>query len=275
MENKSKSESSAAPGSFAIKTVGIIGATVLVAGLLSFIVIPVMHGREEGLDVFAALCRAIGLQAETSSPVATITKGSAVAFDGQTRRLLAAGDAAKGAEIAGDICTSCHLANTLTTDPKTIPTITGQSARAMFKQLQDIKSGIRESEIMKPIVDQLDERQLSDVVAYYSSLPHRNHDNPESPAISEATIALVEKGDSARALPACAACHETGVGGPLEAPNLTGQYPPYFEAQLKAYADGTRRNDLYARMRIIATKLTPKEMSELSAYYNAPPYPHY
>jgi cytochrome c553 len=44
---------------------------------------------------------------------------------------------------------------------------------------------------------------------------------------------------------------------------------------MNAFVDGRRRNDLYARMRVIAGKLTPQEIGELSAYYNAPAYPRY
>jgi cytochrome c553 len=273
--NKPEKSVSDDHGSFGAKAVGLIAATLLLAGLLSFIVLPVMQGRDEGLDVFAALCRAIGLQPESATPSSLKTMGSTVAFDGETLRVLAAGDPSKGAEYAADVCAACHLPNGETSDPKTMPTISGQSARAIFKQLRDIKAGIRESEIMKPIAVELDDQKMSDLAAYYSGLAKRNHNNPESPAISEATVMLVEKGDTARAIPACAACHEARAGGPLETPTLTGQYPPYVESQLKAYAEGRRRNDLYGRMRRIAKQLTPQEIRELSAYYNAPPYPHF
>jgi len=258
--------------SFGLKAVALIGTTAIIAGVLSFIVLPAVQGREEGLDVFASLCRALGLQTETTPGSTARTAGSTVAFDEKTRRLIAAGDPAKGETIAADVCAACHLANGLSSDPKTIPTISGQSPPAIYKQLRDIKAGIRESEIMKPIADELDEKGMSDLAAYYGGLRRRNDNNPESPAVSEGTVALAVRGDSARSLPACDSCHGLRSGGPWEAPTLTGQYPPYFEAQLNAYAAGKRKNDLYARMRIIAGKLTPKEMGELSAYYNAPPY---
>lgn len=275
MENKPEPPPSPGHDSFGVKALGIIGVTAIIAGLVSFVVLPVVQGRQEGLDAFAALCRAIGLTAEPSSAAAAKTTGSTVVFDRETRLLIADGDAAKGAVLAEEVCTACHLANSLVSDPKTMPTITGQSARAIYKQLVDIKLGIRESEIMQPIVEDLDPAEMSDLAAYYAGLRRRNDTNPESPAISQSTIALVEQGDSTRAIPGCASCHDPRAGGPWEAPNLTGQYPPYTEAQLKAYAEGKRRNDVYARMRIIAGKLTAQEIRELSAYYNAPPYPHF
>jgi cytochrome c553 len=261
--------------SFGLKAVATIGTAAIIAGVLSFVVLPAVQGRAEGLDLFASLCRAIGLQTETSPVSGAKTAGSRVAMDPITRSAIRAGDPVKGEEIAAEVCAACHLPNGLSSDPTTVPTIAGQSAPAIYKQLLDIKAGLRQSDIMKPIADNLDEKGISDVAAYFSRLRARNDGNPESAAVSDNTIALVLRGDAARSLPACAACHETRAGGPWEAPLLTGQYPPYFETQMNAFVDGRRKNDLYARMRVIAGKLTPQEIGELSAYYNAPAYPRY
>jgi len=35
------------------------------------------------------------------------------------------------------------------------------------------------------------------------------------------------------------------------------------------YASGERRNDVYGRMRVIASKLTPAEINGLAVYYRA------
>ncbi len=259
--------------SFTPKAVTLIGATVLVAAGLAFVAIPAVLGREEGLDVFAAICRAMGLTVDTAKPVALQTSGSTVAIDRATRLVIASGDAAKGEALAADVCGGCHLPNGESSDPATIPTIAGQSPRAIFKQLKDIKAGVRVNEAMIPIVEGLDDQQMSDLAAYFGGLKARNYNNPETPAISPATLDLIKRGDTSRALPACVSCHEARAGGPWEAPNLAGQYPTYIETQLKAFASGERRNDLYARMRTITKKLTPKEISELSGYYNGPAYP--
>lgn len=276
MENNQPQPGAPAPrSSFGFKAVAFIGTAAIIAGVLSFVVLPTVQGRAEGLDVFASLCRALGLQTETSLAFGAKTAGSTVAFDLKTRAALGAGNPVKGGELAAEVCAACHLPNGLSSDPTTIPTISGQSAPAIYKQLRDIKAGLRQSDIMKPIADNLDEQGLSDVAAYYSQLRSRNDNNPESAAVSDNTIALALRGDAARALPACVACHEARAGGPWEAPRLTGQYTTYFETQLNAFADGRRKNDLYARMRIIAAKLTPQEIGELSSYYNAPPYSRY
>jgi cytochrome c553 len=80
---------------------------------------------------------------------------------------------------------------------------------------------------------------------------------------------MVELGDPSRNIPPCAACHRAGSGGPIETPILAEQGEEYLVTQLKAYASGERRNDIYGRMRFIAARLTDDEISGLARYYRA------
>ena len=88
---------------------------------------------------------------------------------------------------------------------------------------------------------------------------------PATPEI----VQLVELGDPRRDIPPCASCHRAGSGGPIEAPILAEQGHEYLVKQLQLYASGERHNDVYARMRTIAARLTPAEIEGLSAYYRA------
>ena len=122
---------------------------------------------------------------------------------------------------------------------------------------------------MTDIAKALDEPTLADVAAYYAAQPKRNP-NPTTLAESPpAIVHLVELGDPSRNIPPCAACHRPGSGGPIETPILAEQGQEYLVRQLKLYASGERRNDVYGRMRIIAAKLTPGEIDGLAAYYRA------
>jgi cytochrome c553 len=85
----------------------------------------------------------------------------------------------------------------------------------------------------------------------------------------EAIIHLVEIGDPDRNIPPCGACHRHGVGGPIDAPVLSEQRQEYLTSQLKMFASGLRRNDVYGRMRAIAAKLTDREINGLAAFYRA------
>lgn len=247
-----------------------MGAVAAGAWLTAFVAVPVIEGRSQGLTAFDAICRAIGLTPAVSGPADNGGHApSQVAWTPATLADLAGGQVPAGAKLAEDVCQACHLANGMSANPDT-PSMTGQSARAIYKQLHDFKSGARVSAVMGPIVAELSQQQILDAAAFYGQLPRRNSDihvGADNPAVT----ALAVKGDAARALPSCDSCHSIRAGGPLETPMLVGQYSSYMSAQIRAFAEGGRANDLYGRMRAIAAKLTPEEIDGLAHYYNAPP----
>jgi cytochrome c553 len=63
------------------------------------------------------------------------------------------------------------------------------------------------------------------------------------------------------------ACHGADAGGPIEVATLTNQHQDYLQAQLEAFANGQRHNDIYHRMRSVASGLTPREIVLLAVYY--------
>jgi cytochrome c553 len=253
--------------SFTSQAVVVIGATAVLAWGISLIVVPAMNAGDDGF--FASICRSIGIPVVTAK--GKLVGGmSSVILDKAALNSLDGADPKKGETLAADYCVSCHDVNGLSSDPATVPSITGQSARAIYKQVWDMKSGARINETMKPVVDSLDDAQIRDLAAYYSTLPRRNHAAADWPEVSAATADLVAKGSAARGLPPCAACHDPRTGGPIEAPLLVGQYPAYVANQLRRYASGERKNDLFARMREIAAKMSDKEISEVAKYYDSP-----
>jgi cytochrome c553 len=83
------------------------------------------------------------------------------------------------------------------------------------------------------------------------------------------TLALGERiyrgGIMARQVPSCAGCHgPSGAGIPAQYPRLSGQHADYTEAQLKAFASGTRGNN--AAMTTIAGRLNEREIKALADY---------
>jgi cytochrome c553 len=122
---------------------------------------------------------------------------------------------------------------------------------------------------MTEIAKALDEATLADVAAYYAAQPKRNPNPATLADAPESIVRLVELGDPSRNIPPCASCHRPGSGGPIEAPILSEQGKEYIVSQLKMYAAGDRRNDVYGRMRTIAAKLTDAEINGLAVYYRA------
>jgi cytochrome c553 len=253
---------------------GIFGvlAGLAVAGLLGFIVLPVVQGRAAGIDAFTAICRAVGVlpgsPARPTPPYQAepqpVTK---VAWTAATFEALYGADRASGARLAEERCVSCHTLEGNTPDP-TIPRNIGQSVFALYKQLRDFRSGARASEVMSPLAKDLDDQQIVNLAAYYGRLFRGAIDPAESGRYVGIDIEnIVTNGDVARGLPPCAACHQARAGGPVETPTLTGQSTQYLEAQLTAFAKGTRHNDIYHRMRSVAAKLTPNEIRMLAIRY--------
>lgn len=251
----------------------IVVAALAIGGLIGFVIIPAGQRENAGLTMGHAIQRAAGFRAGspavpqpagTSSPFPV----SSVAWDPEILRILASGDTRRGAALAAQTCVACHGENGISTT--NFPSLAGQSPYAIYKQLHDYQSGARTDAQMTPVARALAPGDLAAVAAYYSraskqyaALGGRDFVDVGDPYIDQ----LVREGDSRRRLPACLSCHVNGSGGPIETPVIVGQSRDYILSQLNAYADGTRRNDVYGRMRNISAKLTPQERELLARYF--------
>jgi cytochrome c553 len=232
-----------------------------------------VQGRSAGIDAFTAICRALGIlpgspavpQVADRTPPTPVSQ---VVWTPDVLKILARADVAKGRAKVQEVCFACHGETGVSAAPE-FPHLAGQSGAAIYKQLHDYRTGSRVHPQMTDVAKALDESVIADVAAYYAGQPQRNL-NPVTLAVSPpAIIQLVELGDPHRNIPPCASCHRAGAGGPIEAPVLAEQRDEYLIAQLKLYASGQRRNDVYGRMRLIASQLTEDEIKGLAAYYRA------
>jgi cytochrome c553 len=248
-------------------------AIVLSGVVLGVLIIPVVQGRSDGIDAYTAICRALGIlpgsPARQQIPDRTPpTPVSQVVWTPGILQILADAKPERGRAKAQEVCVACHGEQGVSVSPE-FPNLAGQSGAAIYKQLNDYRTGSRTNQLMTGIAKALDEATLADVAAYYAAQPKRNP-NPTTLADAPAEIVrLVELGDPNRNIPPCAACHRPGSGGPIETPILAEQGQEYIALQLKMYASGERRNDVYGRMRTIAARLTPAEINGLAAYYRA------
>jgi cytochrome c553 len=256
-----------------------VWASVVVLGILLFgvllgvLIIPVVQGRSAGIDAFTAICRALGIlpgspaQPQPAS-VSPPTPVSQVIWTPDVLQILARGNPERGRAKAVEVCVACHGEQGISVSPD-YPNLNGQSGAAIYKQLHDYRTGSRANQLMTDIAKALEEPMIADVAAYYAGQPKRNPNPATLGELPASIVRLVELGDANRNIPPCAACHRPGSGGPIEAPILAEQGREYLAQQLRMYASGERRNDVYARMRAIAAKLTPAEIDGLSRYYNA------
>lgn len=177
-------------------------------------------------------------------------------------------DLKRGQEIAQSICAACHGADgnsTIAANPK----LSGQDAVYLLKQLNDYArpasdKGARVNSIMTGIVGGISEAERLHVTAYYAGQKHKPGAS-RSPDTLELGQRVYRAGIPERGVPACSGCHSpSGAGIPVQYPRLAGQHAEYTVAQLKAFHDGTRRNN--GPMSQIAGRLTEAEMRAVADY---------
>lgn len=238
--------------------------TAVVAVLVGFIWLPSVQGDFSAKGVWDSICRAAGVPQEWGA------KTAGAAPNGQTTRVVLTramarsptSDAAgRGATLALQQCTMCHGARGVSqTD---VPSLAGQHPEVLLKQLSDYKTGARSSSIMQAMATNLSARDVSDLAAFYASLPAI----PPSPdAASLVEPVLVIASDPMRNIASCASCHG-GVDRKLGAPRLEGMSKEYLSVQLRRFATGARQNDSSAQMRNMARQLTPGEIDALAEFY--------
>ena len=184
---------------------------------------------------------------------------SAIAAEGQTT-----GDPVKGQATAA-MCAGCHGMDGNAVVPGT-PSLAGQHAAYMAKQLAQFKAGVRANPIMAGMSAPLSNEDMLNVAAWFSSQKLK-------PAVAkDEKLALQGQklwraGDLQKGIPACAGCHgPAGAGLPAQYPRLAGMAPDYTEAQLKAFRAGDRANDPEKMMQAIAGKMSDAEIKAVAEY---------
>jgi cytochrome c553 len=249
-----------------------VGVAVTIGGLLGFVIIPAGQRGHAHLSMDSAMRRAAGLEpgspAQPQPPAATTSLPvSQVSWDPAIMQRLAAGNTARGAELAGQVCASCHGETGLSAT-SAIPSLAGQTSYAIYKQLHDFRTGARTQDQMTSVAQGLAVGDLASIAAYYAAASQQYAALGRRDLSGETEIVRIAwEGDAHRRIPACMSCHTNGVGGPIETPALLGQNREYMVAQLNAYADGARKNDVYGRMRNISRQLTPQEREQLARYF--------
>lgn len=251
-------------------TAAVVGI-LLLGVMLGMVAIPVVQGWNAGIDAYTSICRALGILPGSPAerqPLSTAQAApvSRVVWSPDVLAVLARADVARGQAKVQEVCVACHGENGISVAADT-PHLAGQTGAAIYKQLWDYRTGSRVHPLMTDLARALTDAEVADVGAYYAGQPQRRY-NPATLAPAPAAIVqLVELGDPSRNIPPCASCHRPGSGGPIETPVLSEQRDEYLIQQMKAYASGARRNDVYGRMRIIAGRLTDAEIVGLADYY--------
>ena len=151
-----------------------------------------------------------------------------------------------------------------------VPRIAGQSADYLQKQLDDYAAGTRDNPIMANFAKALNEAQRAKYAARYAAMsapyPPRSSDAGASSLARGHQLAF--QGDETKRVQACNGCHgPEGVGVPHAAPYLAGQSAEYLASALKAFQQGTRKNDAGELMRSVVHGLDDADVAAVSGYF--------
>lgn len=164
-------------------------------------------------------------------------------------------------------CGACHGADGNSVNPAW-PSIAGQNAPYLVRQLHAFKDGERSDVLMSGQAMSLDDEGIRNLAVYFESQV------PAAKAISDPSLldkgrALYTGGNRERAASACIACHgPTGSGNPAAAyPAISGQYAAYTAKQLRDFASDVRKTDGPTKvMRDIAKTLSEDDIIAVSSY---------
>lgn len=247
----------------AVAVTALIAVASATAG---FLWLPSLQTNAQFAGVWDAICSAAGV-VRTAPPNKTVVQASfkttEVVITSDTMSRADAGSIGRGATLAMQ-CTMCHGARGLS--EADLPNLAGQYSLAIFKQLLDYKSGARANAVMSPRVVDLTDHDMRDLSAYYNYLPRLPGFHPAKSGPPK----IVENGAPMRNIAPCATCHGS-LDHKSGSPWLEGESPVYLAEQLKAFASGTRHNDISQQMRNIARGMTPAEIEEAAQYYSTQP----
>jgi cytochrome c553 len=174
-------------------------------------------------------------------------------------------------------CTLCHGKEGRATNTGFFPRIAGKPEGYLYHQLRHFREGRRNNAGMTALLDQLNDAYLRDIARHFSrlNLPYP----PAQPSDASAALlaqgeALVKRGDAARDLPACVACHGAAMTGVRpNVPGLLGLPRDYLIGQLGGWQTGLRKAFAPDCMAHIAQILAPTDISAVSAWLAAQALP--
>ena len=172
-------------------------------------------------------------------------------------------DEARAKKIIGGSCFLCHGAEGESAS-EVFPRLAAQNADYVAKQLENFKSGKRQSTAMASMVATLSPEDMVALGRYYASRPpHR--EPPRDEPLAAVGEYIYHQGNRFSGVPACATCHGKQGAGSNTLPRIAGQHAAYLETQMKLFSKRERTND-NAIMHTVVEKMTPLEMAAVSEY---------
>jgi cytochrome c553 len=164
-------------------------------------------------------------------------------------------------------CGACHGPDGNSVNPQW-PSIAGQHAPYIVRQLEAFQSGERTNILMSSQAMTLTKQDMNDVAVFFAAQPAAAKAVAD-PALAAKGEALYRGGHKESGAAACLTCHgPTGRGNPAARyPLLRGQHATYVAATLREYAKDARKSDGATKiMRDIAKRLSEDDIVAVAAY---------
>lgn len=166
---------------------------------------------------------------------------------------VSAADIAAGEQAAGH-CASCHGQKGNSSNAQW-PNLAAQKSTYLVNQLKAFKAGDRVNPIMQPMAAHLNDEDINNLAAYFSS---------QQPAKAGGDPALAKSGEAKAGM--CLGCHGAKAEGNGQFPRLAGQHPEYLVQQLKAFKQSSRKS---GPMQAITANLSEDDFKALAAYFGS------
>ena len=167
-------------------------------------------------------------------------------------------------------CVTCHGQSGQGTNNGYFPRIAGKPAGYLYNQLVAFRDGTRRYHPMNYLVAYLPDAYLKEMAEHFARLrpPFATQEKTSADAATMARgQALVTKGDAQKVIPACVACHGTGLTGMEPGiPGLVGLRPTYIVAQLTRWRVGERHAAEPDCMKRIANRLSDPDILAIAAW---------
>lgn len=172
-------------------------------------------------------------------------------------------------------CMGCHGPNGNSFVPN-FPSLAGQPADYIAKQIYDFKSGERGNAMMTSVALGIGDEDIHHISAYYESqiktplvknIPHLKKIEDRH-ALLAFGKKLYDHGNPNTGQAACFTCHgKNGDTLPgFNIPTLVNQHPQYLISTLKEFKNRKRTNDIERAMRRIVDTMSNEEIEAVSYY---------
>lgn len=174
-------------------------------------------------------------------------------------------EAASVARLAAERCGKCHGLDGRGVTPD-YPSLAGQHAEYLNKQIFNFKTGHRSSAVMQPVIESLKAGEIRSLAIHFSGLKPTQTRSTDAQRV-KAGEDLYRHGSSTGGVAACVSCHGERASGASLMPRLAGQNAPYLENQLRGFINKARTND--NNMHFGVTSLTEAQIRALADFISS------